>query len=144
MKKDMLPKLKICLLALVSLLVSACSLDLLDNPNAVTTNNTDINYLLSRIELDYADHFNQMGNSGMRLTRMAVLAAGAALLVAGLLLNLFLHLLARDSLVEDMRVQARIAELWERIHAHGRDRQRFDRGLHRLLDGFAKELGLRD
>lgn len=46
---------------------------------------------------------------GMRLTRMAVLAAGAALLVAGLLLNLFLHLLARDSLVEDMRVQARIA-----------------------------------
>lgn len=77
MKKDMLPKFKICLLAFISLLVSACSLDLLDNPNAVTTSNTDVNYLLNRIELDYADHFNQMGNSGMRLTRM--LNQGAAI-----------------------------------------------------------------
>lgn len=50
--------------------VGACKLDLLDNPNAVTTNNTDINYLLNSIELTYRDHFNGIGDSGMRLTRM--------------------------------------------------------------------------
>lgn len=48
----------------------ACKLDLLDNPNAVTTSNTDINYLLNSIELTYRDHFNGIGDSGMRLTRM--------------------------------------------------------------------------
>ena len=48
----------------------ACKLDLLDNPNAVTTSNTDINYLLNSIELTYRDHFNGIGDPGMRLTRM--------------------------------------------------------------------------
>ncbi|TDB61414.1 SusD/RagB family nutrient-binding outer membrane lipoprotein [Arundinibacter roseus] len=66
----MIQKLKISLLAMLTVLASSCSLDLLDNPNAVTLNNTDMNYLLSRIELDYAGHFNQMSNPGMRLTRM--------------------------------------------------------------------------
>ncbi|GGM84154.1 hypothetical protein GCM10010967_14960 [Dyadobacter beijingensis] len=58
------------MLAVLSLLASSCSLDLLDNPNAVNVSNTDMHYLLNRIELDYASHFNQMGDSGMRLTRM--------------------------------------------------------------------------
>lgn len=66
----MLPGTKTWLLALLLLFASSCSLDLLDNPNAVTASNTDIHYLLNRIELDYASHFNQMGDSGMRLTRM--------------------------------------------------------------------------
>ena len=66
----MIQKLKLSLLALLAVLVSSCSLDLLDNPNAVTTSNTDINYLLNRIQLDYANHFNQMSDPGMRLTRM--------------------------------------------------------------------------
>lgn len=66
----MLHRTKTCWLALLSILASSCSLDLLDNPNAAIANNTDINYLLNRIELDYASHFNQMGDSGMRLTRM--------------------------------------------------------------------------
>lgn len=54
----------------MSVLVSSCKLDLLDNPNAVTTSNTDINYLLNQIEVSYAGHFNQMSDPGMRLTRM--------------------------------------------------------------------------
>ncbi|WP_026350939.1 SusD/RagB family nutrient-binding outer membrane lipoprotein [Dyadobacter beijingensis] len=66
----MLRTTKTCLLAVLSLLASSCSLDLLDNPNAVNVSNTDMHYLLNRIELDYASHFNQMGDSGMRLTRM--------------------------------------------------------------------------
>ncbi|QKZ11136.1 SusD/RagB family nutrient-binding outer membrane lipoprotein [Spirosoma sp. KUDC1026] len=57
-------------LAACMLAVSACKLDLLDNPNAVTTNNTDINYLLNSIELSYRNHFNQVSDPGMRLTRM--------------------------------------------------------------------------
>ncbi len=60
----------ITLLTATLLGTGACKLDLLDNPNAVTTNNTDINYLLNSIELTYRDHFNGVGDSGMRLTRM--------------------------------------------------------------------------
>ena len=73
----MLQKLKISLLALLTVLVSACSLDLLDNPNAVTLNNADVNFILNRIELDYSGHFNAMSDPGMRLTRM--LNQGAAI-----------------------------------------------------------------
>ncbi|WP_229362982.1 SusD/RagB family nutrient-binding outer membrane lipoprotein [Flectobacillus sp. BAB-3569] len=61
----------------MSIVISSCKLDLLDNPNAVTTNNTDINYLASQIQVSYATHFNQVGDPGMRLTRM--LNAGAAI-----------------------------------------------------------------
>ncbi len=73
----MIKKLNISILALFMVVVSSCKLDLLDNPNAVTTNNTDIDYLLSQIELRYAVHFNQMSDPGMRLTRQ--LNAGAAI-----------------------------------------------------------------
>lgn len=73
----MIKKLNISILALFMVVVSSCKLDLLDNPNAVTTNNTDINYLLSQIEVSYATHFNQMSDPGMRLTRQ--LNAGAAI-----------------------------------------------------------------
>ncbi len=69
--------IKLSILALCALLVSSCELDLLDNPNAVTTANTDINYLLSQVELSYSGHFNQMSDPTMRLTRM--LNAGAAI-----------------------------------------------------------------
>ncbi|GAB3960688.1 hypothetical protein GCM10028805_58430 [Spirosoma harenae] len=66
----MIKKLSISLLLVCALGVTSCKLDLLDNPNAVTTNNTDINYLLNSIELSYRDHFNQVSDPGMRLTRM--------------------------------------------------------------------------
>ncbi|MEZ0611726.1 SusD/RagB family nutrient-binding outer membrane lipoprotein [Fibrella sp. WM1] len=73
----MIKKLSALLLLLCVGAVSSCKLDLLDNPNAVTTNNTDINYLLNSIELSYRTHFNQMSDPGMRLTRM--LNQGAAI-----------------------------------------------------------------
>ncbi len=46
---------------------------------------------------------------GLRLTRAAIAAAGVALLVAGLILNVFLYFWSRGTLVEDMLVQARVA-----------------------------------
>jgi hypothetical protein len=73
----MIKKIHFLWLALMSIVISSCKLDLLDNPNAVTTNNTDINYLASQIQVSYATHFNQVGDPGMRLTRM--LNAGAAI-----------------------------------------------------------------
>ncbi|MBB5282656.1 hypothetical protein HNQ92_000777 [Rhabdobacter roseus] len=73
----MINKVKHSLWALLLVVVSSCQLDLLDNPNAVTTSNTDINYLLNQIELSYAGHFNQLSDPGMRLTRM--LNQGAAI-----------------------------------------------------------------
>lgn len=73
----MIKKLKISLFVLFTVFVSSCELDLLDNPNAVTTSNTNINYLLNQIELSLAGHFNQFSDPGMRLTRM--LNQGAAI-----------------------------------------------------------------
>lgn len=73
----MIKKLSALLLVLCVGGVSSCKLDLLDNPNAVTTSNTDINYLLNSIELSYRTHFDQMSDPGMRLTRM--LNQGAAI-----------------------------------------------------------------
>ena len=60
----------VSLLAVCMAVVSSCKLDLLDSPNAVTTSNTDVNYLLNSVELTYRSHFNGIGDSGMRLTRM--------------------------------------------------------------------------
>ena len=74
---SMIKSIKLSLLALCAVAISSCELDLLDNPNAVTTANTDINYLLSQIEVSYAGHFNQISDPTMRLTRM--LNAGAAI-----------------------------------------------------------------
>jgi hypothetical protein len=66
----MIKKLKISLLALCTVLVSSCELDLLDNPSAVTTSNTDINYLLNQIQVSFPGHFNQFSDPDMRLIRM--------------------------------------------------------------------------
>ncbi len=73
----MIKTFKLSILALCTVVVCSCELNLLDNPNAVTTSNTDINYLLSQIELSYANHFNQVSDPTMRLTRM--LNQGAAI-----------------------------------------------------------------
>ncbi len=68
-------KIKIIILSLFTVFVGACSLDLLDNPNAVTTNNTDLNYLLNNIQVSFAGHFNNLSGPTMRLTRMLNLGA---------------------------------------------------------------------
>lgn len=73
----MIKRLKITILVFLVMTTSSCSLDLLDNPNAVTTGNTDINYLLNRIQVSFSNHFNQFSDPGMRLTRM--LNQGAAI-----------------------------------------------------------------
>ncbi|WP_234735944.1 SusD/RagB family nutrient-binding outer membrane lipoprotein [Tellurirhabdus bombi] len=73
----MIRKIKILLLAGCGLFASSCELNLLDNPNAVTVSNTNVNFLLNRIQLDYSSFFNQTSNIGMRLTRM--LNQGSAL-----------------------------------------------------------------
>lgn len=70
-------KVKILFLTLFTVFMGSCKLDLLDNPNAVTTNNTDLNYLLNNIQVTLAGHFNNLSDPGMRLTRM--LNAGAAI-----------------------------------------------------------------
>lgn len=72
----MIRKIKLSIFVLCAVFISSCSLDLLDNPNAVTSKNTDLNYLLNNIQLSYAGHFNGFSDAGMRLTRM--LNQGAA------------------------------------------------------------------
>lgn len=57
-------------IALSLLVVSACDLDLQEDPNAVTASTADLNLVLNRIQLDFKDFFNATGNNGMRLTRM--------------------------------------------------------------------------
>ncbi|MCY7349360.1 MAG: SusD/RagB family nutrient-binding outer membrane lipoprotein [Cytophagaceae bacterium] len=58
------------LLACTLSVATSCKLDLLDNPNAVTFSNADPNFLLNRIEVDFAGFFNGASDPGMRLTRM--------------------------------------------------------------------------
>jgi hypothetical protein len=66
----MIHKIKMLFLMLAVTVVSSCELDLLDNPNAVTVNNADINYLLNSVTTGYAGNFNAFSDPGMRLTRM--------------------------------------------------------------------------
>ena len=66
----MIHKIKMLFLILAVTVVSSCELDLLDNPNAVTVNNADINYLLNSVTTGYAGNFNAFSDPGMRLTRM--------------------------------------------------------------------------
>ena len=68
-------KVKILILSLFTVFMGSCELDLLDNPNAVTTNNTDLNYLLNNIQVSFSSHFNNLSDPGMRLTRMLNLGA---------------------------------------------------------------------
>ena len=73
----MIKRISILFGAIGILFLGACNLDLLDNPNAVNSSTTDLNYLLNKIQVDYPNHFNTLGDPGMRLTRM--LNAGAAI-----------------------------------------------------------------
>jgi Starch-binding associating with outer membrane/Susd and RagB outer membrane lipoprotein len=75
--KAMIRNIKILFLVLTVTLVGSCDLDLLDNPNAVTVNNADINFILNQIEVASAGSFNNFSDPGMRLTRM--LNQGAAI-----------------------------------------------------------------
>lgn len=49
---------------------SSCELDYLDSPNDVTLASADPNFLLNRIQIDFAGFFNGTGNRGGRVTRM--------------------------------------------------------------------------
>ncbi len=73
----MIKNIKLAFIALLTVIVSSCELDLLDNPNQVTLQSTDINFLTNRIQSDFRFHFNNLSDPGMRLTRM--LNAGAAI-----------------------------------------------------------------
>ncbi|MFD2201603.1 SusD/RagB family nutrient-binding outer membrane lipoprotein [Shivajiella indica] len=57
-------------IALSLLVVSACDLNLQDDPNAVTASTADLNLVMNRIQIDFAAFFNATGDNGMRLTRM--------------------------------------------------------------------------
>ena len=70
-------KYKFLVLVAMIFSIASCDLDLLDNPNAVSPNNADINLLINRLTVDYSFHFNGFSDSGMRLTRM--LNQGAAI-----------------------------------------------------------------
>lgn len=51
-------------------IIASCDLDLLDNPNAVTSKNTDLNYLLNSVVLGFRGHFSGFSGTGMGLTRI--------------------------------------------------------------------------
>ena len=66
-------KFIISLFVFTGLMVSSCDLDLLDNPNAVTTSTASPDFVLTRIQTDFANFFGgtgSLGNLGMRATRL--------------------------------------------------------------------------
>ncbi len=62
-------KIKIFILTTL-LLTSACELDLLDNPNRVTTDKMNPDFVLNGIQFDLASLFNEVSRFGMQVTRM--------------------------------------------------------------------------
>jgi hypothetical protein len=58
------------LIALSLVLVSSCDLDLQQDPNNVSPDTASLDLVLNRIQIDFANFFNQSGDTGMRLTRM--------------------------------------------------------------------------
>ncbi|MBK9149855.1 MAG: SusD/RagB family nutrient-binding outer membrane lipoprotein [Saprospiraceae bacterium] len=50
--------------------ISSCEFDLLDSPNDVTLASTDVNLLLNRIQVTFADFFNGISDRGCRVTRI--------------------------------------------------------------------------
>lgn len=63
-------KINTLLLALGVFLVSSCELDYLENPNLVTENSTDVDFLLNNIQISFRNVYNGVSDSGQRLTRM--------------------------------------------------------------------------
>lgn len=57
------------MIAASMIFATSCDLDLQDDPNAVTAATASPDFLLNRIQLDYQEYFNTVGNHGMRLTR---------------------------------------------------------------------------
>jgi hypothetical protein len=71
----MIKKLKIFALALGMLVATSCELDLLDNPNAVSPESADNNFILNNIQLASRNLFVNASGIGMALTRMINQAA---------------------------------------------------------------------
>jgi hypothetical protein len=57
-------------IALSVVVVSACDLDLLEDPNVVTPETADPTLVLNSVQLSFPDHFSGTGFLGERLTRM--------------------------------------------------------------------------
>ncbi|MDX2069105.1 MAG: SusD/RagB family nutrient-binding outer membrane lipoprotein [Haliscomenobacter sp.] len=73
----MIRNIKILFLVLAVTLMGSCELDLLDNPNAVTVNNADINYILNSVELGARNNFGDFSGLGGAFTRMFHLGGAA-------------------------------------------------------------------
>ena len=61
---------KIFLAAVGLLMATSCELDLLDNPNEVSTEQGDPDFVLNSVQLNFADFFVAMSQFGMDNTRM--------------------------------------------------------------------------
>ncbi len=71
MKK--LNKISAVVLLLLGLAFTSCEttdLDLLEDPNEITTDNASLDRFLSRIQIDFASFMRQMGRNGAQLTRI--------------------------------------------------------------------------
>jgi hypothetical protein len=63
-------KLYSLLVALSLMVVSACDLDLQNDPNAVTVETASLDLVLNRVQLDFVSFFGSSEANGSRLTRM--------------------------------------------------------------------------
>jgi len=63
-------KLYSLLIALSLMVVSACDLDLQNDPNAVTVETASLDLVLNRVQLDFVSFYGSSEGNGSRLTRM--------------------------------------------------------------------------
>jgi len=62
--------IKIYILFFLLLVGSSCELDLLDNPNSLSENSADVDYLLNSVQISFKDFFHSASAFGMDNTRM--------------------------------------------------------------------------
>ncbi len=63
-------KFKLYILSVIMVIVSSCELDLLDDPNVVTPDSTNPDFLLTQVELNLATFFANTSTFGMEMSRL--------------------------------------------------------------------------
>jgi hypothetical protein len=66
----MIKKIKIYILSLFMVVATSCELDLLDNPNVVTQDSVNPDFLLTQVQLNFVNFFSNTTTFGMEMSRM--------------------------------------------------------------------------
>jgi hypothetical protein len=91
-------------------LVSACELDYLDNPNQVSVEGANADFLLNRIQLDFVGFFHTTSHRGARVTRIFHQASDTYEISHQAVSMNFTYTTAYSNILNDIKALKQIAE----------------------------------